>query len=89
MRGAASTALGASLHIGGSVFIVLGQTTLKVAQLINETSSCKQTWKVVADPGQQPPQWWAHALLLCSLVADVLHRGVKNRRHLYLIKSCA
>jgi hypothetical protein len=40
-----------------SVAIVWGQTTLKVAQLIQETSSCKGTWRVDVGPGERAPQW--------------------------------
>ena len=43
--------------LGRSVAIVWGQTTLKVAQLILETSSCKNTWVVAIGPGERAPQW--------------------------------
>lgn len=44
--------------LAGSVLIVTGQTVLKVSQLINESSSCKNTWKAERQPGQNhPPQW--------------------------------
>jgi len=45
-------AIGALLHIAGSVLIVYGQTMVKVAHCIEDSSSATGTW--LLPPGQQP-----------------------------------
>lgn len=46
--------LGAVLHVGGSVGIVLGQTIVKKAHCIRETSNVSGSWAV---PRLSAPQW--------------------------------
>ncbi|DBA96551.1 TPA: hypothetical protein ACH3X1_015422 [Trebouxia sp. C0004] len=41
-----TAALGAGLHIAGSLLIVYGQTLVKVAQLMEETSEAGRCWKL-------------------------------------------
>lgn len=49
------SSVGVSLHIGGSVLIVVGQTVVKVAHCIAETSGTSSSWLI---PAHQPkPQW--------------------------------
>ncbi|KAK9809839.1 hypothetical protein WJX72_000154 [[Myrmecia] bisecta] len=52
-----SSAIGAGLHVGGSLAIVAGQTIVKVAQLVEETSQQGKGWSIVIKPGQDPPVW--------------------------------
>lgn len=48
---------GALLHIAGSVLIVYGQTIVKVAHCIQETSGLSSTWLLPATLSQYP-QWY-------------------------------
>jgi hypothetical protein len=49
------SAVGALLHIAGSVLIVVGQTVVKVGHCIEESSSVPLTWRLL--PAQPPPLW--------------------------------
>ena len=49
------SAVGALLHIAGSVLIVYGQTGVKVAHCIEESSGAGGTWLLPTRPHQ--PQW--------------------------------
>ena len=46
-------AVGASLHVAGSVLIVYGQTLVKVAHCVAE-SGCASTWAL---PDKTQPLW--------------------------------
>jgi len=47
-------AFGALLHVAGSILIVYGQTVVKVAHCIEDSSSMPGTWVI---PGAHQPRW--------------------------------
>lgn len=49
------SAFGAVLHVAGSVLIVYGQTTVKVAHCIEESSAASSSWYLPPLPHQ--PRW--------------------------------
>src|SRR5690242_1877487 len=49
------SSLGATLHVGGSICIVFGQTVVKVAHCIAETSGVGTSWVI---PSKHPSPLW-------------------------------
>lgn len=50
------SALGAVLHVGGSLLIVVGQTVVKISHCIKESSGMPHTW-LVPRHASPKPQW--------------------------------
>lgn len=50
------SSLGAALHVGGSLLIVVGQTVVKIAHCIKETSGLPHSWTVPWHVNPKP-QW--------------------------------
>ncbi|KAL3132553.1 hypothetical protein ABBQ32_009092 [Trebouxia sp. C0010 RCD-2024] len=53
-----TAALGAGLHIAGSLLIVYGQTLVKVAQLMEETSEAGRCWQLPPQISNGEPYQW-------------------------------
>lgn len=66
------SSLGALLHVGGSLLIVLGQTVVKIAHCIKETSGQPHTWGVPR--GLNPKPKW------CVVCARARVRVVREGR---------
>jgi hypothetical protein len=63
--------IGALLHIAGSVLIVYGQTIVKVAHCIEESSGVGSTWLI--PPGvHHHPQWYV-------LYKDLIIASIKEK----------
>jgi hypothetical protein len=51
------SSFGALLHVAGSVLIVYGQTVVKVAHCIEESSGTGSTWALPSPQQLQQPRW--------------------------------